>query len=104
MALLRLLLHGLCSSPLLISRLILKWHTSEQDTKLQQLLGVALLTYASDVEGSEDALEKAVIPTLLSIAHAPVSSPLIDVDLDAVIRYLGMITSVKTKQSVSEKK
>lgn len=123
-ALIRLLLDGLCSSASLISRLILKWHTLEfgmqfpqfsfavyvivgfsfnLGTKLQQLLGVALVQYAQEVDGSEDVIEKAVIPTLISVAKAPKNSPLVDVDVDSLIRFLKTITSIKVKQNVSFK-
>lgn len=68
---------------------------------MQQLLGQALLRYAKEVEGSEDVIERAVIPTLVGIAKAPKNSPLVNVDTDSVIRFLQTITVVKVKQNVS---
>lgn len=91
----------MCHSASLVSRLILKWHTLEYGTKLQQLLGVALCQYAKEVNGSEDFIEKAVVPTLISIAKAPKNSPLVDIDVDSLIRFLATITNMKVKQNVS---
>lgn len=68
---------------------------------MQQFLGISLVRYAQEVDGSEDVIEKAVIPTLISVAKAPKNSPLVDVDVDSLIRFLNTVTSIKMKQKVS---
>lgn len=67
-------------------------------------MGVALVKYAQEVDGSEDILEKAVIPTLVSVAKAPKNSPLTDIDVDDLMRFLKAVTSIKVKQKVNIRK
>lgn len=59
-----------------------------KDIKLRQMLGIFFSNYVMRVPGSLSMVEKAFIPTLNVIANAPKDSPLIDVDTDAMLKFL----------------
>ncbi|KAJ8943244.1 hypothetical protein NQ318_009935, partial [Aromia moschata] len=80
--------------PLLISRVILKWFnpmTEKNGDKVQQQLGFLISNYTYMIKGAKQVIEKAVIPTLTSIANAPRTSPLADVNIDNILRFLAAI-------------
>ncbi|KAK5640968.1 hypothetical protein RI129_009515 [Pyrocoelia pectoralis] len=98
MALCELVKCRIAVSPMLISRIVLKWlnpMTEKHDQKLQQLLANAIVFFARFVTDSEEILEKAVIPILSSLGNAPRTSPLADVDIDGALSFLAAITSIQ---------
>ncbi|CAH1100124.1 unnamed protein product [Psylliodes chrysocephalus] len=85
------------SSPL-ITRLILKWYnplTARSSDKLQQIIGMVIDSYAKKSDDAKEVIAKAVKPILNSIASAPRTSPLADVDVDNLILFLATITNGK---------
>ncbi|XP_018322189.1 condensin complex subunit 3 [Agrilus planipennis] len=89
---------GIINSSSIIARLCLKWFspvTEKTDLKLQQLIGFSLIRYAQKVRGSEEIFEGAVIPILSSIANAPCTSPLVDIDIDNTLRYLSALIGIR---------
>ncbi|KAJ8975351.1 hypothetical protein NQ317_000279 [Molorchus minor] len=95
-AITKLILSEFPVNPLLISRIILKWFnplTEKSSDKIQQKLGTLIVNYTKLVKGAREVIETAVIPTLTTIAHAPRASPLADIDIDNVLRFLAAITN-----------
>lgn len=60
---------------------------------MQQILGGTIGNYANNVKGAKEVLSKAVIPVINSIACAPKTSPLADVDVDNLLKFLAVLTS-----------
>ncbi|XP_077295616.1 chromosome associated protein G [Arctopsyche grandis] len=90
----RLLMAGRLSSSKLVSHLLLLWFNpaTEEEDVVKQLLGTFFPLFASHVEDAQRQLEAAFIPTLTTLANAPHSSPLSDVDHEAVIKFMIGLT------------
>ncbi|CAG9104117.1 unnamed protein product [Plutella xylostella] len=92
----RLLHLGHLESPTILTRLLLLWFnpaTVEEDM-LRQTIGVFFQSFASTVEGAQEQIQKATIPTLRALANAPSSSPLAEIDQEAVIRFIVSLTKI----------
>ncbi|XP_019880446.2 condensin complex subunit 3 isoform X2 [Aethina tumida] len=78
-----------------ISRMILKWYNpvSDKCDVVQQKLGLVIQTYAKTINGAKEVIEQAVIPILTIIANAPKTSPLADIDVDNILKFLAALTS-----------
>lgn len=51
--------------------------------------------YFAQLEGTEEIIEKAVIPVLTQLGNAPPTSPLVDIDVDNALRFLSAISSIQ---------
>lgn len=60
---------------------------------LQQILGGTIGNYANTVKGAKEILSKSVIPIISGIASAPKTSPLADVDIDNLLKFLSVLTN-----------
>ncbi|KAL4711777.1 hypothetical protein ACJJTC_005946 [Scirpophaga incertulas] len=92
----RLLHLGHLVSPGILSRLILLWFnpaTVDEDM-LRQTIGVFFQTFPASVDGAQEQIQKATLPTLRALANAPSSSPLAEVDQEAVVRFIVSLTRV----------
>ncbi|XP_059050784.1 condensin complex subunit 3 [Achroia grisella] len=92
----RLLHLGHLESPSILSRLLLLWFnpaTVEEDM-LRQTIGVFFQTFPATVDGAQEQIQKATLPTLRTLANAPSSSPLAEIDQEAVVRFLVSLTRV----------
>jgi condensin complex subunit 3 len=56
------------------------------------MLGAFFTTLAFDSQNGQEALEQAFLPTLRTLFQAPITSPLIEVDQDSVVRLLLSLT------------
>ncbi|CAK1541635.1 unnamed protein product [Leptosia nina] len=95
----RLLYLGHLESPAIISRLILLWFnpaTVEEDM-LRQIIGVFFQVFPIDVDGAQEQIQKATLPTLRALANAPSSSPIAEVDQEAVVRFIVSLTRLNTE-------
>ncbi|XP_069357217.1 condensin complex subunit 3 isoform X1 [Maniola hyperantus] len=92
----RLIYLGLLVSPAILSRLLLLWFnpaTVEEDV-LRQTIGIFFQTFPSSVDGAQEQIQKATLPTLRALANAPSSSPLAEIDQEAVVRFIVSLTRV----------
>ncbi|XP_064074316.1 condensin complex subunit 3 [Vanessa tameamea] len=92
----RLIYLGHLESPTILSRLILLWFnpaTVDEDN-LRQTIGVFFQTFPVCVDGSQEQIQKATLPTLRALANAPSSSPLAEIDQEAVVRFIVSLTRV----------
>ncbi|XP_028159369.1 LOW QUALITY PROTEIN: condensin complex subunit 3-like, partial [Ostrinia furnacalis] len=92
----RLLHLGHLESPAILSRLMLLWFnpaTVEEDM-LRQTIGVFFQTFPTTVDGAQEQIQKATLPTLRALANAPSSSPLAEIDQEAVVRFIVSLTRV----------
>ncbi|KAG5878423.1 hypothetical protein JTB14_002506 [Gonioctena quinquepunctata] len=100
LALTKLVMGNLPVTPPFITRIVLKWYnplTVRASDSLQHLLGVLIEYVANTVHGGRDVMAEAVIPILMSIASAPVTSPLADVDVDNLLHFLSTLTNSNDK-------
>jgi len=56
------------------------------------MLGAFFTTLAFDSQYGQETLEQAFLPTLRTLFQAPVTSPLVEVDQDSVVRLLLNLT------------
>ncbi|XP_013189571.2 condensin complex subunit 3 [Amyelois transitella] len=92
----RLIHLGHLESPAILSRLILLWFnpaTVDEDM-LRQTIGVFFQTFPICVDGAQEQIQKATLPTLRTLANAPSSSPLAEIDQEAVVRFIVSLTRV----------
>ncbi|CAK1590335.1 unnamed protein product [Parnassius mnemosyne] len=92
----RLIHLGHLESPTILSRLLLLWFnpaTAEEDM-LRQTIGVFFQTFPVTVDGAQEQIQKATLPTLRALANAPSSSPLAEIDQEAVVRFIVSLTRV----------
>ncbi|XP_060221341.1 condensin complex subunit 3 [Meriones unguiculatus] len=90
----KLMFSGLLVSSRILSRLILLWYNpvSEEDVRLRHCLGVFFPTFAYASRTNQECFEEAFIPTLQTLANAPASSPLAEVDITNVAELLIDLT------------
>ncbi|CAH0547544.1 unnamed protein product [Brassicogethes aeneus] len=92
-ALCSLILSERVQSASLISRLILKWCSPASDEDepgletLKQLIGFTLQQIPSVVDNA-DQLEGAVLLTVKALSHAPRVSPLADVNIENIVKFM----------------
>lgn len=92
----RLLYLGHLESSTILSKLLLLWFnpaTVDED-KLRQTIGVFFQTFPISVDGAQEQIQKATLPTLRALANAPSSSPLSEIDQEAVVKFIVSLTRV----------
>ncbi|KAG6446816.1 condensin complex subunit 3 [Manduca sexta] len=100
----RLLHLGHLESPSILSRLLLLWFnpaTVDEDM-LRQTIGVFFQTFPATVDGAQDQIQKATLPTLRALANAPSSSPLSEIDQEAVVRFIVSLTRINHELTDSQ--
>ncbi|XP_053617044.1 condensin complex subunit 3 [Plodia interpunctella] len=100
----RLIHLGHLESPSILSRLILLWFnpaTVDEDM-LRQTIGVFFQTFPIYVDGAQEQIQKATLPTLRTLANAPSSSPLAEIDQEAVVRFIVSLTRVNHELADSQ--
>nr|XP_055182182.1 condensin complex subunit 3 isoform X2 [Nyctereutes procyonoides] len=82
----KLMFSGLLVSSRILSRLILLWYNpvTEEDVRLRHCLGVFFPMFAYASRTNQECFEEAFLPTLQTLASAPASSPLSEVDITNV--------------------
>ncbi|KAK2115541.1 hypothetical protein P7K49_006167 [Saguinus oedipus] len=90
----KLMFSGLLVSSRILSRLILLWYNpvTEEDVRLRHCLGVFFPMFAYASRTNQDCFEEAFLPTLQTLANAPASSPLAEVDITNVAELLVDLT------------
>ncbi|KAK5640671.1 hypothetical protein RI129_011482 [Pyrocoelia pectoralis] len=89
LALCNLIRKGRIHSAPLISRMILKWcnPACDDSEQLRHIIGIMLEELPS-LTGAADLLENCVLPTVKTLVKAPSSSPLAEVNLYAVVKFM----------------
>ncbi|XP_004847286.1 condensin complex subunit 3 isoform X1 [Heterocephalus glaber] len=90
----KLMFSGLLVSSRILSRLILLWYNpvTEEDVRLRHCLGVFFPMFAYVGRTNQECFEEAFLPTLQTLASAPASSPLAEVDITNVAELLVDLT------------
>ncbi|XP_053433542.1 condensin complex subunit 3 [Nycticebus coucang] len=90
----KLMFCGLLVSSRLLSRLILLWYNpvTEEDVRLRHCLGMFFPTFAYASRTNQECFEEAFLPTLQTLANAPASSPLAEIDITNVAELLVDLT------------
>ncbi|KAK7822037.1 hypothetical protein U0070_006586 [Myodes glareolus] len=90
----KLMFSGLLVSSRILSRLILLWYNpvTEEDVRLRHCLGVFFPMFAFANRTNQECFEEAFFPTLQTLASAPASSPLAEVDVTNVAELLIDLT------------
>nr|KAF6501525.1 non-SMC condensin I complex subunit G [Molossus molossus] len=90
----KLMFSGLLVSSRILSRLILLWYNpvTEEDVRLRHCLGVFFPMFAYASRTNQECLEEAFFPTLQTLANAPASSPLAEIDTTNVAELLVDLT------------
>ncbi|XP_020025767.2 condensin complex subunit 3 [Castor canadensis] len=90
----KLMFSGLLVSSKILSRLILLWYNpvTEEDVRLRHCLGVFFPIFAYASRTNQECFEEAFLPTLQTLANAPASSPLAEVDIMNVAELLVDLT------------
>ncbi|XP_030761166.1 condensin complex subunit 3 isoform X2 [Sitophilus oryzae] len=92
MAYSKLILNGFYVTPTVMTRLILKWYNPATERILQQKLGTIISVFVERIKEARGIIAKCIVPVITTIASAPKSSPLVEVDIDNVVRFLATIT------------
>ncbi|XP_058578988.1 condensin complex subunit 3 isoform X2 [Neofelis nebulosa] len=90
----KLMFSGLLVSSRILSRLILLWYNpvTEEDIRLRHCLGVFFPMFAYASRTNQECFEEAFLPTLQTLASAPASSPLAEIDITNVAELLVDLT------------
>ncbi|KAK2500118.1 hypothetical protein MC885_006452 [Smutsia gigantea] len=90
----KLMFSGLLVSSRILSRLILLWYNpvTEEDVRLRHCLGVFFPMFAYASRANQECFEEAFVPTLKTLASAPASSPLAEVEVTNVAELLVDLT------------
>ncbi|XP_019599996.2 condensin complex subunit 3 [Rhinolophus sinicus] len=82
----KLMFCGLLVSSRILSRLVLLWYNpvTEDDLRLRHCLGVFFPMFAYASRTNQECFEEAFFPTLQTLANAPASSPLAEIDITNV--------------------
>ncbi|VFV24222.1 condensin complex subunit 3-like [Lynx pardinus] len=90
----KLMFSGLLVSSRILSRLILLWYNpvTEEDVRLRHCLGVFFPMFAYASRTNQECFEEAFLPTLQTLASAPASSPLAEIDITNVAELLVDLT------------
>lgn len=82
----KLMFCGLLVSSRILSRLVLLWYNpvTEDDLRLRHCLGVFFPMFAYASRTNQECFEEAFLPTLQTLANAPASSPLAEIDITNV--------------------
>uniref|UniRef100_A0A8C0CDM5 Non-SMC condensin I complex subunit G n=1 Tax=Balaenoptera musculus TaxID=9771 RepID=A0A8C0CDM5_BALMU len=90
----KLMFSGLLVSSRILSRLVLLWYNpvTEEDVRLRHCLGVFFPMFAYASRTNQECFEEAFLPTLQTLANAPASSPLAEIDITNVAELLVDLT------------
>uniref|UniRef100_A0A2K5HQR5 Nuclear condensin complex subunit 3 C-terminal domain-containing protein n=1 Tax=Colobus angolensis palliatus TaxID=336983 RepID=A0A2K5HQR5_COLAP len=90
----KLMFSGLLVSSRILSRLILLWYNpvTDEDVRLRHCLGVFFPIFAYASRTNQECFEEAFLPTLQTLANAPASSPLAEIDITNVAELLVDLT------------
>lgn len=90
----KLMFSGLLVSSRILSRLVLLWYNpvTEEDVRLRHCLGVFFPLFAYASRNNQECFEEAFLPTLQTLANAPGSSPLAEIDITNVAELLVDLT------------
>ncbi|ELK06459.1 condensin complex subunit 3 [Pteropus alecto] len=90
----KLMFCGRLASSRILSRLILLWYNpvTEEDVRLRHCLGVFFPMFAYASRTNQECFEEAFLPTLQTLASAPASSPLSEIDITNVAELLIDLT------------
>ncbi|XP_047423417.1 condensin complex subunit 3 isoform X1 [Sciurus carolinensis] len=90
----KLMFSGLLVSSRILSHLILLWYNpvTEEDVRLRHCLGIFFPIFAYASRTNQECFEEAFLPTLQTLASAPASSPLAEVDITNVAELLVDLT------------
>ncbi|XP_004681444.1 PREDICTED: condensin complex subunit 3 [Condylura cristata] len=90
----KLMFSGLLASSTILSRLVLLWYNpvTEDDVRLRHCLGVFFPVFAYASRANQECFEEAFLPTLQTLAKAPASSPLAEIDITNVAELLVDLT------------
>ncbi|XP_011363324.1 condensin complex subunit 3 [Pteropus vampyrus] len=90
----KLMFCGRLASSRILSRLILLWYNpvTEEDVRLRHCLGVFFPMFAYASRTNQECFEEAFLPTLQTLASAPASSPLSEIDITNVAELLVDLT------------
>ncbi|XP_036988649.2 condensin complex subunit 3 [Artibeus jamaicensis] len=90
----KLLFSGLLVSSRILCRLLLLWYNpvTEEDVRLRHCLGVFFPVFAYASRTNQECFEEAFFPTLQTLAKAPASSPLAEIDITNVAELLVDLT------------
>lgn len=82
----RLVLHGHYISQDLISKLLLKFFNPTTEPEINQIIGVFMTNLIE--KRQQECLQLALIPTLKTIVDAPYESPLREIKMETVIKFV----------------
>nr|KAF6431921.1 non-SMC condensin I complex subunit G [Rousettus aegyptiacus] len=90
----KLMFCGRLASSRILSRLVLLWYNpvTEEDIRLRHCLGVFFPMFAYASRTNQECFEEAFLPTLQTLASAPASSPLSEIDITNVAELLVDLT------------
>ncbi|XP_065763601.1 condensin complex subunit 3 [Muntiacus reevesi] len=90
----KLMFSGLLVSSRILSHLVLLWYNpvTEEDVRLRHCLGVFFPMFAYASRTNQECFEEAFLPTLKTLANAPASSPLAEIDITNVAELLVDLT------------
>ncbi|XP_075400613.1 condensin complex subunit 3 [Tenrec ecaudatus] len=90
----KLMFSGLLVSSRVLSRLLLLWYNpvTEEDVRLRHCLGVFFPLFAYASRANQECFEEAFLPTVQTLANAPASSPLAEIDIMNVAELLIDLT------------
>ncbi|KAF4019809.1 hypothetical protein G4228_011482 [Cervus hanglu yarkandensis] len=90
----KLMFSGLLVSSRILSHLVLLWYNpvTEEDVRLRHCLGVFFPLFAYASRTNQECFEEAFLPTLKTLANAPASSPLAEIDITNVAELLVDLT------------
>ncbi|XP_004707906.2 condensin complex subunit 3 [Echinops telfairi] len=90
----KLMFSGLLVSSRILSRLLLLWYNpvTEEDVRLRHCLGVFFPLFAYASRANQECFEEAFLPTVQTLANAPASSPLAEIDITNVAELLIDLT------------
>lgn len=90
----KLMFCGRLASSRILSRLVLLWYNpvTEEDVRLRHCLGVFFPMFAYASRTNQECFEEAFLPTLQTLASAPASSPLSEIDITNVAELLVDLT------------
>ncbi|XP_052738929.1 condensin complex subunit 3 [Bicyclus anynana] len=99
-----IIVEGLCRfiylghlvSPAIISRLLLLWFnpTTVDEDSLRQTIGIFFQTFPTSVDGAQEQIQKATLPTLRALANAPSNSAIAAIDQEAMVKFIVSLTRV----------
>lgn len=82
----KMILHGIYSTRELLSKFLLMYFNPATDSEISQLLGIFLENIIK--RKKQELLHDALVPTILTLFEAPYDSPLREVKLETVLKYI----------------